>query len=98
MNNGESQRLPSSLLHIVSLFLSSTNLAIYGFGPGPTRMNVPPSGSPRPVAAANALILNLRRDVDELTRVWRENSGGSWYTRNTYLWCSKIRDIYSSFT
>ncbi len=54
-------------------------------GPGPTRMNVPPSGSPRPVVAANALMLKLRRDVDELTTVWCEKSGGSSYTRNTYL-------------
>ena len=36
---------------------------------GSMRMNVPPRGSPRPVAAANALALKYKRDVDELTMV-----------------------------
>jgi hypothetical protein len=36
---------------------------------GSMRMNVPPRGSPRPVAAANALALKYKRDMDELTMV-----------------------------
>jgi len=48
-------------------------------------MNVPPSGSPSPVASANALMLKRKGEVDALTRDWLEKLGGSLNTRKTYL-------------